>query len=81
MIVTKESRKKLKEYYKFIYRCRKCAKMYGADKPETYLLCPICDDRFKNAFKKKKKHEHNINKMEYKRSKRNTKLQTLLLSS
>ena len=56
MIATSNARIKLGAYYKFVYKCKKCGKRYGSDKEELIKqLCPPCDPKVKNAFKRRKK--------------------------
>jgi len=38
------TKKDLKKYYKFSYKCDKCHRFYGSDKKEIgKFLCPICE--------------------------------------
>lgn len=42
--LSKENTEKLKEVYKFVYKCQKCKLNYGSDKEENPpYLCPLCE--------------------------------------
>lgn len=44
--ITKENIEKLKEVYKYVYKCDKCSTNYGSDKKEKdQHLCPMCEEK------------------------------------
>lgn len=45
----------IKQYYKYIYRCKKCKCLYGSDKIDKTLICVLCSKIHLNFKKKKKK--------------------------
>lgn len=37
--------KDLKQYYKFVYKCKKCGQAYGSDKEDKSRTCPRCEGK------------------------------------
>ena len=53
----KTTKKDLKQYFKYIYKCIKCNVFYGSDEIEDIKhLCPLCEeDKYKKNGRKNKK--------------------------
>ena len=42
----KNTKKDLKNYYKYTYKCKKCNSFYGDDQEESEpYLCPVCEEK------------------------------------
>ena len=42
----KNTKKDLKKYYEYVYKCRKCNEYYGDEEKDSEpYLCPICDEK------------------------------------
>jgi rubrerythrin len=39
----KEETRDLLKFYKYIYQCNSCGRIYGADKNERLKVCPVCE--------------------------------------
>ena len=42
------------KFYKFVYLCNICGNLYGSDKHEKGLICPVCE---KELIKKKREEK------------------------
>ena len=42
----KTTKKDLKNYYKYVYKCSSCNKYYGDEEEESKpYLCPVCEEK------------------------------------
>lgn len=45
----------LLKFYKYIYQCNSCGNLYGCDKHEKLVLCPVCELKLKGKKNEKEK--------------------------
>lgn len=38
----RDTKKELKQYYKYVYTCKDCGRNYGSDEKDEDLKCPAC---------------------------------------
>lgn len=48
----KELANDLLKFYKYVFICNRCGRVYGSDNKEKYKLCPICEIIIKKEKKK-----------------------------